>query len=121
MSIKNYFKAKDPVPNEDMEIDIMSQNEDSSDMDLNLEEELQNNHKYTKKTKLYKKSRRRVHFRPKKTGFQKEWLKVYSWLIYDASKNLMFCSLCQMHKKQNRFGKEGKKFYLNIIKIIYLI
>ncbi|CAB5376967.1 unnamed protein product [Rhizophagus irregularis] len=31
------------------------------------------------------------------------------WLIYDGSRNLMFCSLCQSHKKQNKFEKEGSK------------
>ncbi|CAB4380008.1 unnamed protein product [Rhizophagus irregularis] len=43
----------------------------------------------------------------RKTGvFQNERLNIYKWLIYDGSRNLMFCSLCQSHKKQNKFGKE---------------
>src|SRR5438093_1529596 len=110
MSIKQYFKTKILDPNEDdedIETDIISQNEESnSEMELGLEEETHfelpnSNHKYIKK----------LYFVSRKTGtFQKEWLGVYSWLIYDASKNLMFCSLCKFHKKQNKFGKEGNNF-----------
>ncbi|RGB34581.1 hypothetical protein C1646_760372 [Rhizophagus diaphanus] len=45
----------------------------------------------------------------RKTGvFQNEWLNIYKWLIYDGSRYLMFCSLCQSHKKQNKFGKEAE-------------
>ncbi|PKK61421.1 hypothetical protein RhiirC2_856268 [Rhizophagus irregularis] len=45
----------------------------------------------------------------RKTGvFQNERLNIYKWLIYDGSRNLMFCSLCQSHKKQNKFGKEAE-------------
>src|SRR6266498_3897988 len=106
MSIKQYFKTKILDPNEDdedIETDIISQNEETH-------VELPNsNHKYI--TKKYKKSKKKLYFVSRKTGtFQKEWLGVYSWLIYDASKNLMFCSLCKFHKKQNKFGKEGNNF-----------
>ncbi|GBB94250.1 hypothetical protein RclHR1_02320005 [Rhizophagus clarus] len=42
-------------------------------------------------------------------GFQKECLEFYKWLIYDESKNLMFYSLCQSHKKLNKFEREGSR------------
>jgi hypothetical protein len=49
----------------------------------------------------------------KKTeGFQEEWLEIYKWLVYDSSKNLMFCSLCKSHKKLNKFGKAGNRIFL---------
>ena len=102
MSIEQYFKTK--VPSEDMQNDDI----ESSDMDSDLEEthiELSNEQTQNKLNSKKKK----VHLlSKKKTGaFQKEWLEFYKWLIYDGTKNLMFCSLCQFHKKQNRFGKEG--------------
>ena len=106
MSIKQYFK---PNIDKDIEIDIISQHEESaSDIDIDLEDiELPR-----KNTQInYKKSKKRAQLTQKKTGnFQKEWLGIYAWLIYDLSKNLMFCSLCQAHKKQNKFGKEGDNF-----------
>ncbi|PKK68064.1 hypothetical protein RhiirC2_851746 [Rhizophagus irregularis] len=82
MSIEQYFKTK--MPKEDVEFD----NNESSEVDSDLEEaDIE-----------------------RKTGvFQNEWLNIYKWLIYDGSRNLMFCSLCQSHKKQNKFGKEGSK------------
>ena len=109
MSIKQYFTK---IPTE------INDTSESSDMDLSSEQEINielpelpnNNHKYI--TKKYKISKKKPHFGSKKTGvFQKEWSNIYSWLIYDASKNLMFCSLCKFHNKQNKFGKEGDYFY----------
>src|SRR4051812_42455659 len=108
MSIKQYFKTN---IDKDIEIDIISQHEESaSDIDIDLEEthiELP-----CKNTQInYKKSKKRAQLTQKRTGnFQKEWLGIYTWLIYDGSKNLMFCSLCQAHRKQNKFGKEGDDF-----------
>lgn len=110
-TIKQYFKTK--VPGEDSE-DIDINYVESSDTDLELEETL--NNKHVQKNLNFKK--KKAHFLlKKKTGtFQKEWLELYRWLVYDASKNLMFCSLCKTHNKQNKFGKEGNNFYLKIIK-----
>ena len=106
MSIKQYFKTN---INEDIEIDIMSQNEESTSDIEEIDIELPRKNTQIK----YKKSKKKLDLMQKKTGnFQKEWLGIYSWLIYDGSKNLMFCSLCQAHKKQNKFGKEGDNFYL---------
>ena len=112
-TIKQYFKTK--VPSEDTDINYTK----SSDTDSELEEthfELPNNKCVVQKNLKFKK--KKVHLlSKKKTGtFQKEWLEVYRWLIYDTSKNLMFCSLCKFHNKQNKFGKEGNDFYLKIIK-----
>lgn len=99
------------MSNEGMEIDIWSQNEEANEF---VDEPYTGlpNIKY-KPLKKYKKSKKKIQFASKKVGtFQREWLKIYSWLIYNATKNLMFCSLCQAHKKQNRFGKEGNNIYL---------
>ncbi|RGB24696.1 hypothetical protein C1646_772730 [Rhizophagus diaphanus] len=51
----------------------------------------------------------------------KNWLGLYSWLIYDASKNLMFCSLCKSYNKQNKFGKEDKsqQYIGTLMKIVF--
>ncbi|CAI2194998.1 6739_t:CDS:2, partial [Funneliformis geosporum] len=34
---------------------------------------------------------------------------VFQQLIYDASKKLMFCSICKAYKMSNHFAKEGSK------------
>lgn len=123
MSIKQYFTNIEKDIEID-EIDIISQHEESTsdiDIDLDLEETLIELPR--KNTQInYKKSKKRAQLTQKKTGnFQKEWLGLYTWLIYDGSKNLMFCSLCQAHKKQNKFGKEGDNlfiFYNNLFKLI---
>jgi hypothetical protein len=109
MSIEQYFKPN--IPNEDID-----NTDSSSDIDSDLEEtriELPNiNRRTTQKGLNFKK--KKVRLSKKKTGaFQKDWLEIYKWLIYDGSKNLMFCSLCQIHRKQNKFGKEGNiSFFL---------
>jgi hypothetical protein len=114
-TIKQYFKTK--VPSEDTDIN----HTESSDTDSELEKthfELPNNKRVQKNLNL---KRKRCIFYQKKTGtFQKEWLEIYRWLIYDTSKNLMFCSLCKTHNMQNKFGKEGNDFLFKNNKIIYL-
>ncbi|CAI2197142.1 19237_t:CDS:2, partial [Funneliformis geosporum] len=59
-------------------------------------------------TRHYKPSKK-LKFNRKTGVFQQECLRIYSWLIYDASKKLMFCSICKAHKMSNRFVKEGSK------------
>ncbi|CAB4378588.1 unnamed protein product [Rhizophagus irregularis] len=107
MSIEQYFKTK--MPKEDVEFD----NNESSEVDSDLEEadiEVPNNYRRATQKKLNLKKKKVQLLSKRKTGvFQNEWLNIYKWLIYDGSRNLMFCSLCQSHKKQNKFGKEGSK------------
>lgn len=115
MSIEQYFKK---ISNEDM--DEIDDNE-SSVMDSDLEETHTNiNKQKTQKNLNFKKKKARLLTKKKTEGFQKEWLEIYKWLIYDSSKNLMFCSLCKSHKKLNKFGKEGNIIFF-ILKIFYLI
>ncbi|CAB5195346.1 unnamed protein product [Rhizophagus irregularis] len=103
MSIEQYFKTK--MPKED--------NNESSEVDSDLEEadiEVPNNYRRATQKKLNLKKKKVQLLSKRKTRvFQNEWLNIYKWLIYDGSRNLMFCSLCQSHKKQNKFGKEGSK------------
>ncbi|CAB4476911.1 unnamed protein product [Rhizophagus irregularis] len=101
-TIKQYFKTK--VPSEDTDI-IHSE---SSDTDSELEE-LPNNKHILQKNLNFKKKKAHLLLKKKTATFQKEWLEIYRWLIYDTSKNLMFCSLCKTHNKQNKFGKGGLK------------
>ncbi|CAG8738034.1 9848_t:CDS:2 [Rhizophagus irregularis] len=107
MSIEQYFKTK--MPKEDVEFD----NNESSEVDSDLEEadiEVPNNYRRATQKKLNLKKKKVQLLSKRKTGvFQNEWLNIYKWLIYDGSRNLMFCSLCQSHKKQNKFRKEGSK------------
>ncbi|PKB99368.1 hypothetical protein RhiirA5_403644 [Rhizophagus irregularis] len=97
------------MPKEDVEFD----NNESSEVDSDLEEadiEVPNNYRRATQKKLNLKKKKVQLLSKRKTGvFQNEWLNIYKWLIYDGSRNLMFCSLCQSHKKQNKFGKEGSK------------
>ena len=53
---------------------------------------------------------KKIKFNRKTGVFQQEWLRIYPWLVYDASKKLMFCSICKAHKMSNRFAKEGMKY-----------
>ena len=103
MSIEQYFKTK-------ISREYIDETE-SSDMDSDLDEthiELPHiNEQPIQKNINFRKKKARI-LSKKRTGiFQEEWLEIYKWLIYDGTKNLMFCSLCQFHKKQNKFGKEG--------------
>ena len=100
MSIKQYFKTN--VSSEDI-------NEIDDNISSNNDSDLEETHIELPKQRNLNLKRKKVHIlSKKKTGiFQKEWLEIYKWLIYDGSKNIMFCSLCQSHKKQNKFGKEG--------------
>jgi len=112
MSIKQYFKK---ISNEDInEID----DNESNAMDSDLEETHTNiNKQKIQKNLNFKKKKTRLLTKKKTEGFQEEWLEIYKWLIYDGSKNLMFCSLCKSHKKLNKFGKEGNiifLFYFNL-------
>ena len=112
-TIEQYFKTK--TSNEDIDIN----NIESSDIDSDLEEthsELPNNRHIAQKNLSVKKKKVRLLSRKKTGTFQKEWTEVYKWLIYDTSKNLMFCSLCKVHNKQNKFEKEGDDFYSKMIK-----
>jgi len=45
---------------------------------------------------------------PQKRGkfersFVQSWLERFSWLMFDSSRNVMFCLLCQKHNKNNAF------------------
>src|ERR1700722_5079283 len=57
-------------------------------------------------TRHYQTSKK-IKFNRKTGVFQQEWLKIYPWLIYDAPKKLMFCSICKAHKMSNQFAKGG--------------
>jgi hypothetical protein len=111
MSIEKYF-LKTKMPSEDVEFD----NSESSEEDSDLEEaniEGPNNYRRAIQKNVNLKKKKTRLLSKKKTGvFQNEWLNIYKWLIYDGSRNLMFCSLCQSHKKQNKFGKDGIIFFI---------
>ncbi|GES78079.1 zinc finger protein 862-like [Rhizophagus clarus] len=109
MSIKQYFKPKISSKNTDKINDYNSSNIDSDLKETHIE--LPNvNKNQAQKNLNFKKKKTRLILKKKKTeGFQKEWLKIYKWLVYDKSKNLMFCSLCQSHRKLNKFEKKGSK------------
>ena len=112
MSIEQYFKTK--MSSEDAELDNNESSEVDSDLEVNIE--FPNNYRRATQKNLNFKKKKTQLLSKKKTGvFQNEWFNIYKWLIYDRSKNLMFCLLCQSHKKQNKFGKEG------IVKFIYFI
>jgi hypothetical protein len=65
-------------------------------------------------TRHYQTSKK-IRFNRKTGVFQQEWLRIYPWLIYDASKKLMFCSICKAHKMLNRFAREGIIYLLNLL------
>ena len=83
-------------------------------IDSDLEETHNNINKKLQKNLNFKKKKTRLLTKKRTEGFQEEWLEIYKWLIYDSSKNLIFCSLYKSHKKLNKFGKEG-----NIIFILF--
>jgi hypothetical protein len=109
MSIEQYFKKK----NSDEDMNESDDNE-SNVMDSDIEEIHTNVNKQQKiqKNLNFKKKKARLLTKKKTIGFQEGWLEVYKWLMYDSSKNLMFCSLCKSHKKLNKFGKEGNNFFI---------
>ena len=71
-------------------------------------------------TRHYQASKK-IKFNRKTGVFQQEWLKIYPWLIYDASKKLMFCSICKAHKMSNRFAKEGIIYFIIYLFHLYII
>jgi hypothetical protein len=111
MSIKQYFQPKISSKNMDKIVDYKFSDIDS-DLKKTYIELLNVNKNQAQKNLNFKKKKAHLISKKIKTGFQQEWLETYKWLIYDESKNLMFCLLCQSHRKLNKFGKEDNNFFL---------
>ena len=49
--------------------------------------------------------------------FRQRWKSNYPWLTYDTTRRLMFCSICQRHKKNNQYASGTKNFkHTNILR-----
>ena len=42
--------------------------------------------------------------------FQNNWLRDYSWLMFDREENYMQCSLCIKHRKNNSLTQKNTNF-----------
>ncbi|CAB4479250.1 unnamed protein product [Rhizophagus irregularis] len=70
-----------------------------------------NSQRSSKKRKISKSciSKRKTKAKINKKGFQKKWLKEFSWLRYDSKEKKMHCELCRFHGINIPFAKEGSK------------
>ncbi|UZO18345.1 uncharacterized protein OCT59_009660 [Rhizophagus irregularis] len=68
-----------------------------------------NSQRSSKKRKISKSciSKRKTKAKINKKGFQKKWLKEFSWLKYDSKEKKMHCELCRFHGINIPFTKEG--------------
>lgn len=64
-----------------------------------------------KKKKTLRILKKKAKIKVNKKGFQKKWLKEFSWLRYNSEEKKMHCELCRFHNINIPFAKEGRLFY----------
>src|SRR6266487_4407566 len=53
--------------------------------------------------------KKKIKAKINKKGFQRKWLKEFSWLRYDSKEKKMHCELCRFYGINIPFAKEGSK------------
>ncbi|CAB4416294.1 unnamed protein product [Rhizophagus irregularis] len=93
----------------DLSLSEISFSESSTEEEIDEPTRNSNLFSQERKTSKYRISKRKIKAKINKKGFQRKWLKEFSWLRYDSKEKKMHCELCRFHGINIPFAKEGSK------------